>query len=51
MWMDYYVNNFQGVIAHVNAAVNRSRNVKVYLVAAGRETLIINTIRFMGGGL
>ena len=44
-----YVCNFRGVIS--SADINGSRAVKIYLVEKNKETLINNSIFFMGGEL
>ena len=44
-----YVSNFPGVISVAN--INGNRSVKIYLVENNKETLINNSIFFMGGEL
>jgi hypothetical protein len=44
-----YVSNFRGVICSAN--INGNRAVKIYLVERNKETLINNSIFFLGGEL
>jgi hypothetical protein len=44
-----YVCNFRGVIPSAN--INSNRTVKIYLVERNKETLINNSIPYLGGEL